>query len=157
MSASRQAKLFILTRAVDSSPSISVGADFTKHWGLLIEYYLRDGRFDSAEIVEGNRREPINDETDSVLEVCAEAYGISKSEEFEPEGKNRKAAHHTEFVEIPGNNFPFAFCAKFNQRSRPYHIIENNCQTVLKEFLAEIGLKTPLETAKDAARNAIEV
>ena len=111
---------------------------------------------DCAEIVEGYRREPIIDETDSVLEVRAEPYGISMSEEFEPEGTNRKAAHQTEFVEIPGDNFPFTFCEKFNQRSKPYHITEINCQTVLKGFLAEVGLET-LETTKDATKIAIKV
>ena len=151
MSERGQAKLFVLSRAVDSSPSTSFSPKFTKHWALLIESHYKNA-LNKEEIIEGSRNE-----SDSHLTVSVSSYEQSDRDAFEPEGAKRQVAHQKEIVFIPGENFPFKFCETFNQRSKAYHVTENSCQTVLKEFLAEVGLQTPLETAKDATRLAVQV
>ena len=155
MSQPVQVKLYKLQRPLNGNPFKNCGADYTKHWALLIEYYENEnGKLvkRTEEIVEGIK-------SGSVLKVQNGQYLESQRKEFESEtGERTSLLEGDEFFSIPSNYFTFNFCQSFNEKKITYKLFNENCQTVVTDFMMQAGIETSLpETTADTIKKSTEV
>ena len=147
MSETVQVKLFTLHCALEVNPCTRFSPKPITHWALLIEYYDENNELDREEIVEGTRDYVVSKaKSDSILVCHLQSYGKKKKREFETDLGHERVPLQIDggYHKIPDDNFASRFCGSFNKNPKPYHAIENSCQTVIKEFLATAGIETSL-------------
>ena len=147
-----QVKLFTLHRNPENS--LSLPANFTKHWGLLVQYY-DNGELDGEQVLEG-----VPDES-QILQVRNSLWTKLKQKQWESAPGFEKVALQAEkdYHQIPANDFVERFRAAKNKEAKKYDLMTNNCQSLVKNFLTEAAIETSLvpETADEAAENFLKV
>ena len=149
-------KLFILFRSPENS--LPLRANFSKHWGLLIQYYDENDAIDGEQFLEGV---PNGSPGSQILEARNSPWTRRMQKQWESAPGYEKIAlqENDNYHQIPADAFVGKFCAQRNRDRNQYNAMVNNCQNLVKDFLAEATIETSLvlESVDEAGVNFLKV